>query len=788
MATNFSSKVTFITNKFIQWIIVVGISSISAVEQEPNRLLNDSQAPVTTTVITVIIDEVNFHPPWKWIEGTEKLNPLPKSLTDIFIFPNSVDIAVPELTFKSFLHSLRTRILMEFLQIERDLPATWIRDKLSEGRINSIKDLADVFLFATRKTMWFESPKALLTYGIDEANLRNCEDELYYSRPGGRWKEWIEIGFTVQNKPISRSLLRYHRDPVEPSSQKDIDQHRQERRKQCVDSNTQSTQENGWLMAAGIALQHAARHIEVIPLGNLMNEIAIEWCDLLEFQSEFIKNEDADERDVSWRTSDWYKVYLRHPGHDKTADWLSILSSGSFASNPSAQLLIIEKIYNRRGFELSERVQVQIPSEGQLQNEPVLESVLKELKRNSALVLFGHDEWQRMGNTRSDLDISPLMVMRPSASSYEGYYHMSDTCGLASKIPDGSDLLVPADIFRGRNFEVWFADVQSSSDRWYPSRVRELETVQGDIIKLHEGPYASIINGAQIHFLQLEEESLENQIDELTMKQEPTVPRPSSPVARNQGNEPICWMFAAAKLLRSRQLIRTPFSVLISELKEIQSASTQFADDLNELYRTNEHDAMKYWIDSDWYRLSQTPGIKRIFRSELYGFTGNSHLISALATKKNLASQDLMLQRFFLSHELQFSEMLYDWDKEQKVKLETLLAANEHALIIFSGDSWDKLDPARLPDSPPTKAQHTLVLESFEEQQNEFILVNSHGPKSGSAEKGGRIRVSGDVFFELEPLVYTIEQNSPSLWGRLMHWFLSCGGGNTVTDVGRNNG
>ena len=768
-------------------------SEEQSLKQQIDEITMKQEHEVTTTVVTVIIDEVVFHSPQ--IQETGAGGTSPESMVESF--PSYVKIAVPDLKFESFIHSLRSRILLIFLQIDQNISGWWNRDKLPERRINSIKDLADVFLEATPGTMYKQSMDALLSYGIDGENIKDCGNALFDSRPEGPTKEWISMRFTVLDKPVSRPLLSYRRDPVGqkksspgaselpsapfeaesllqstldlgPSNPRDIDQQREERLKQCVYSKTQRTHENGWLMAAGIALQSAARHTEVIPLqSDIINEIAMEWCHLVEIQSEFIKNRDS-ERDVSWRYSDWSEVYLRHSEHYKTTDWLDILSSSAFASNPMAHLLVIEKVYNRRGFELSERTRVQVPSEEQVQNEPVLASVLTQLKRKSALVLFGDDEWQKVRDgfsRRSDLDVSPLMVVTPSP--HIGHYDIKDTCGISRRIA-GSNIPVETDFFRGGNFEIWFADIQTSSDKWYPSRVQELETVQGEKMKLQRGAASDPVE--EIHRLKDLEQSLENQIDEITMKQEPAVPRSISSVARNHGNEPICWMFAAATLLRSRQRKLTPFAELISQLKQIQSDSIKFAEELNKRHDPNEGDARQYWIDIEWYRMAQTPGIQQIW----YAYEDMDWIVGMITQIKvnRLPSKGLnrlMLQKFFNSHGFQFSartEILNDVyisdtariiNKERKEKLKTWLATNEHALISLSGHSWDRINPKRLSKNPPTKFPHILVLDSFDEKQNQFILINFHGSTGGSAEdKGGRIRVSEDRFFTLEPLVYTV--------------------------------
>ena len=61
-----------------------------------------SQPSMATTVITIIIDKVLFHPPF--FKGTGKGCPSQESITKIF--PNCVQIAVQDLTFESFINSL----------------------------------------------------------------------------------------------------------------------------------------------------------------------------------------------------------------------------------------------------------------------------------------------------------------------------------------------------------------------------------------------------------------------------------------------------------------------------------------------------------------------------------------------------------------------------------------------------------------------------------------------------------------------------------------------------------
>ena len=162
---------------------------------------------MTTTEVTVIIDQALFYGPL--IKGNGIGFPLPKPITDKF--PNSVDIAVPHLTFKSVVDSLRSRILLLFLEIERDLPAHWIRDECPERRINSMKDLADVVLQAPIKTAHRTIP-ALASYGIygDDGGkfIKDCGYDLFRSRPERKAKEWIHVSFTVQDKPSMTIFLQ----------------------------------------------------------------------------------------------------------------------------------------------------------------------------------------------------------------------------------------------------------------------------------------------------------------------------------------------------------------------------------------------------------------------------------------------------------------------------------------------------------------------------------------------------------------------------------------------------
>ena len=98
--------------------------------------------------------------------------------------------------------------MLLFLQIEQHLPQHWNRDKVLEERINSITDVAYVFLEATRKTAYGRSLDALSSYGIDGDDIGDCGQALFHSRPGGRAKEWIHVGFTVQDKPDMTIFLQ----------------------------------------------------------------------------------------------------------------------------------------------------------------------------------------------------------------------------------------------------------------------------------------------------------------------------------------------------------------------------------------------------------------------------------------------------------------------------------------------------------------------------------------------------------------------------------------------------
>ena len=471
MTTSFHSKERFITNRFIVWIIFVGISGISAMKRGPSRLLTldtgkvkHSQTPLTTTIINVVIDEVLFHPPCK---GIERGCPSPILITQKF--PNSLEVAIQDLTFESFIHSLRSRILSIFLKIEQDLPAHCIRDKLPENRINSIKDVADVSLRASPETMYIQSIYALSSYGIDGQNfdgmnINNCGNARFESRPEWKAKEWIHVSFTVQDRI------------------------------------------------------------------QALEKIQLDW-------GEFVK------------------------------------------------------------------------------------------------------------------------------------------------------------------------------------RLR-----------------------------------LEKEIDAITMKEYPEGNRPASPVARDQGQEPICWMMAAASLLRTKHedLTEIPHIVLVDEMKKIEKEVRGFWKEFRRKYDEDKVTGMTYWIKSEWWKLTQTPDMKKA-----YPFDWTESILQESFLEQLSLSKGLILQKFWNLHGFSFVEK-FESEQHQEPKIREMLQ-KERALIALAGSSWERVIK-ELPESPPdfeNEPGHFVLLDRFD--SGYYFLKNSHGPTGGSrGATDGKVRILEDVFKDLDYTVYFI--------------------------------
>ena len=110
------------------------------------------------------------------------------------------------------------------------------------------------------------------------------------------------------------------------------------------------------------------------------------------------------------------------------------------------------------------------------------------------------------------------------------------------------------------------------------SPLRTLLTIDAESVKEVQDLYAKLrisITGGEVDKDELERmkneaRDLEKKLDKEWKDEHPEENRPASPIARSQGREPTCWMFAEASLLRTKQKAPTPHGDLVEELKNIE--------------------------------------------------------------------------------------------------------------------------------------------------------------------------------------------------------------------------
>lgn len=261
----------------------------------------------------------------------------------------------------------------------------------------------------------------------------------------------------------------------------------------------------------------------------------------------------------------------------------------------------------------------------------------------------------------------------------------------------------------------------------------------------------------------------ERESDRIIMQRYPSVDRPVSPRARRQDG-PNCWMYAMASWLRTKQKKLTPHSDLIHQMKEIQNEFCKFWKEFKKLYDANKVSGMEYWMESEWWKLTQSAAMKNLFKLDW------TIGIAKKSFPEKVFAQRLMMQKFFNLHGFSFSELRFTKNTDPLTC--TPLSGNgeepvlsdvvrkERALIALSGPSWDIVMRERI-HLPPGftmtregRGGHMLVLASFDEKTNEYILKDSHGPdvKTKGADEG-RIHIPKDLLDQLSFQVFVTKES-----------------------------
>ena len=253
---------------------------------------------------------------------------------------------------------------------------------------------------------------------------------------------------------------------------------------------------------------------------------------------------------------------------------------------------------------------------------------------------------------------------------------------------------------------------------------------------------------------------LDQEIDEITMKLEPVqdgLSRSVSMLPRSQGKERTCWMFAAATLLRTRESVLTPHSDLVRELQDIETEFKEFVEQFQRLYEANNVDGIKYWIESNWWELTQTPFMQQIWWyswADIYG-DGKDPLLGA-------HSQQLMRERFFSLHGFQLADLIDLRKRNGQIYWHSFGTTHESALIGYGPSEWKKIEEQYMNlKSAVGDGGHGLVLERFDEESGSYILKNSWGPTGVTpGKKEGKIHIPREAFPSLGGRIYPIVQRT----------------------------
>ena len=297
------------------------------------------------------------------------------------------------------------------------------------------------------------------------------------------------------------------------------------------------------------------------------------------------------------------------------------------------------------------------------------------------------------------------------------------------------------------------APVQTSSTDRYGGRVKKL---QGKQLDWRES-IKEMRMETEINKLKVEIDDLEGEIDDITMEHEPAVPRPTSPVARMQDG-PNCWMFAAASLLRTNQRVPTPHEILVDQMKQIKEELSGFMKDFKDLYARDKARGMNYFIESTWWKLTQSSNMKRL---RYFEWNWTESILEGSFFDQG-ESVILMLQYFWNSHGFSYYDRI-NWKEDQASSKIKNMPQNERALISMSRGSFETA-MRELPDLLPSgkhEPWHAMILDRFDWKTGEYILKNSHGPKGGSEvsdDDDGIIRIRERVFDKLQWNVFFIKK------------------------------
>ena len=223
--------------------------------------------------------------------------------------------------------------------------------------------------------------------------------------------------------------------------------------------------------------------------------------------------------------------------------------------------------------------------------------------------------------------------------------------------------------------------------------------------------------------------------------------RPASPVARDQHEEPICWMFAAASLLRTKQRDPIPHKTLVDEMKKIDRELRGFWKEFKRQYDVNKVQGMAYWMESEWWKLSQSPVFKEMEERSPHSPDDWTVEIFRKYDHEKAQTYTLVLQHFWNSHGFSYSERIH-WTHHQESKIKEMLQ-RERAMITVGGPSLGRM----LTQLTNLKKDdcHAFLLDTFDVKTGEYILKNSHGPTGGApGAKDGKIRIPEELFNELE--------------------------------------
>ena len=457
--------------------------------------------------------------------------------------------------------------------------------------------------------------------------------------------------------------------------------------------------ENGWMRA--VATLFHSKHGSQYPLQDIETEVEKQWDigqayfaerNVIQIQS----GEFSAEQVKFWRSTGWLNFH--------------------FGKVPKKEVWVTEKFYDSKGLRLSEAFSFFTTFFGSIiEKQTTVKKRLVQSKVPNALILFEPVSWKTMvckftkfhetHGYGSDPGEPQLMILQGfiQKEQRKGVYLLQDTHGLNK----GGIIQIPENELHRMDYTVWFV------------------------------------------------ENPEEKADKEWKEKYPEIDRPASPMVRDQYEEPICYMFAAASLLRTKQRDPIPHAILVDEMRKIEEELRGFWEEFKRQYDVNKAQGMRYWMESEWWKLTQSPEMKYVFpRGWL------SHILEDSLSDDGDAK--MIIQKFLNSHGFSFVEKFYAKSKisDQEPKIQQMLQ-KERALIALSDSSLERVKEG-LDKSPPVKESeegHMMMLETFkfDTETGEYIVKNSHGPTGGSrGTKDGKIHIPEEVFKELDYYVYFI--------------------------------